>query len=276
MVRVYLSYKVMGGNKSKPNGFTIAEILIVVVVIAILAAISAVTYRGLRARATRAVVYHDLESVGKQLSILHVTRPDTFNELTGLPDTFERSEGVTITYNPLSGNKYTGLTPVQNGVLFYNTCTELIEDPQYSVINSKDGKNTQSVVMRCDDNIRAGGILITGWDSKNWDTPLDAATLEDYIDSVPYDDWWTDKQDVVRSFYRELIDRFQRWGGTFPVTSFWDPWANQWAGVPKEELPVLNPVRNADGSFCIEAYHEDYPDDVYRVTQDGKIEPGHC
>lgn len=250
--------------------------LIVIAVVAILAAITTVTYSGVQMRATRAVVYSNLKSVGEQLSIIYVTESHIFDSLTGLPDAITHSEDVTVTYNPLSGNKYTSLTPVQNGVLFYTICDELISDGRYSVIHARNGSNTQSVVMRCSDNIRGGGILITGWDSRNWNTPLRVSAIENYIDSVPYDSWWTDRQDVIRGFYRELIDRFERRGGTFPVTSFWDPWANQWSGVPKEELPPLAPMRSDDGSFCVEAYHDKYPDNVYKITETGKIEPGNC
>ncbi len=260
------------------GGFTIVEILIVIVVIAILASISVVGYRGIQLRATQAVVQNDLHALSEQLMIMAVTDAAAFSNLTGLPGSFVRSNDVVATYNPLSGaSSYSNLTPVQNGVLFYTICEELIADPFYSVIHARDGNSSQSVVMRCTDNIQAGGMLITGWDSRYWSVPVTVATIQSYMNSVPSDSWWTDRQDVVRGFYQELINRFQQKGGTFPVTTFWDPWANQWSGVYKEELPTLPAIRNSyDGDFCIEAYHSKYPDNIYKINQNGKIEEGGC
>ncbi len=151
----------MGGH-SDHKGFILVEILVVIVVIAILASISTVAYRGIRLRATQAVVYSDLGSVGQQLSIMAATEPAVFNNLNGLPGDMKHTSDVVVTYTPVSGGVYTNLTPVQNGVLFYTMCEELIADSHYSVIHAREGSGTQSVVMRCTDNIQGGGMLITG------------------------------------------------------------------------------------------------------------------
>lgn len=64
-------------------------------------------------------------------------------------------------------------------------------------------------------------------------------------------------------------------GGTWPITSFWDPWANQWSGVPKEELPM--PDANNPNNYCVAATHRKYTDVSYHITGvTGAVEPGGC
>lgn len=57
----------------RSRGFTIVELLIVVVVIAILAAIAIVSYTGISARATDAIVRADLNTLAKQVEAYKVT-----------------------------------------------------------------------------------------------------------------------------------------------------------------------------------------------------------
>lgn len=264
----------MTGSK----GFTLVELLIVCLVIAILAVISVVVYHNLQKRAADATVFKDLKSASEQLEVSYTKNPDTFRTLEELPEGFQPSDDITIRFVPQEVSEfYDNLTPVQEGVLFYEVCEELIADPHYSTIHSKDGSQTKSVVMRCDDDIENDVLQITGWDSKKWYVPLAKTALENYIDSVPYDNWWIDRQDVVRGFYTELIHRFEQKGGTFPIESFWDPWANQWSGVPKEPLPAPSPPpASAAGAYCVEAYHNKFPDNIYKITDDDKIEVGTC
>lgn len=264
------------GKPVKSKGFTLVELLLVIAVIGVLVAVTVVAYNGAKRHAAQTAVYADLKSIAEQLNTLHLSAPNEFDQLTGLPGNFTHSKDVTITYSPLLNNAYTNLTPVQNGVLFHDICVDLITDGYYSVIHSKDGNSTQSVVMECDDNVSAGSMLITGWDSRTWNAPVARADLQSYIDSVPYDNWWTDRQQVVRGFYQQMISRFEQRGGIFPITSFWDPWANQWSGVPKQELPVLSPIRINGGTFCVQGYHNEFSSDIYKIDQNGKIEAGVC
>lgn len=270
--------RLMAKAINNDRGFTLVEIFIVCVVIAILAAIAIVTYDGMQRRAASTVVFKDLKGVVEIIELGRVRPGGSRTPVLSLPESFTPSEKVVMRLVPAyTGDHYSGLTPVQNGVLFYDICEELIADPTYSTIHSKDGNDTRSVVMRCTDNISAGSLLITGWESKTWSTPLAKNTLQSYIDSVPYDNWWIDRQEVVRGFYTELIRRFEAKGGTFPVNSFWDPWANQWSGVPKQDLPSPEPPSESEiESYCIDAYHTDFSDSIYRITQDNKIEAGAC
>ena len=262
----------------KQKGFTLVELLIVCVVIALLAVIAIVAYSGLQQRAAQASVYKDLRGAAEQLSLTYVRSVTDFDNLSDLPEDFHPSEDVFVQLvSSYGGDVYTGLSAVQNGVLFYEVCEELIADPQYSVIHARDGSETQSVVMKCTDDIGANRLQITGWRSEKWYTPVTRADIQEYIDEEPYDDWWTDRQDVVRGFYTELANRFEAKGGTFPITSFWDTWANQWSGVHKEELPPPGPRPSDDkGAFCVEAWHNKFPEQVYKITQNEKIVAGRC
>lgn len=262
------------------RGFTLVELLIVCVVIAVVAAIGVVAYTGMQQRAAETTVFNDLKKASEQLQIAYVRSPASFNSIAEIPDDFRATDQVVIQYVPLalSGPSYSNLSAVQNGVLFYEVCEELINDPHYATIHARDGSATNSVVMRCTDRIEGGGLQITGWNSIFWNTPVTRDQIQGYMDSVPYDSWWTDRQDVVRGFYEELVNRFTAKGGAFPVTSFWDTWANQWSGVHKEELPAPDASVGglADGGYCVQAYHSNFPDNVFKITQDDKIEPGGC
>jgi len=253
------------------RGFTIAEILIVIVVIAILATIGIVSYGGIQRSAAKTVVMSVVRDAQKSVDIEQARGgklPST------IPENFQSSNDVDIAYIKITGDRYHDLSAVQNGVLFHKVCVSLAANPYYSVIHSKDGNNTSTVVMSCNDNVRAAGIQITGWETKTWSTPVTQQQLEAYIASVPYDSWWTDRQEVVRGFYTALISDFTSQGGTWPVTSFWDPWANEWAGVKKEELP--SPT-SSDPSYCIVATHKKYSDVQYSIRIDqGSPQEGGC
>jgi len=58
---------------TRPRGFTIVELLIVIVVIGILAAITIVSFNGVQGKATEAGVKSDLANAGKKIELLKVT-----------------------------------------------------------------------------------------------------------------------------------------------------------------------------------------------------------
>lgn len=255
----------------KQCGFTIVELLIVIVVIGILATIGAVSYNGINRRAASGSTMSDLRSAQQTMASQQAF---THAKPTALPSDIHSTDSVTLTF--VAGTShYSGLSAVQNGVLFYTICKQLIADPQYSTIHAKSGGGTNSVVMSCDDSISAGGLQITGWDTKNWAVPVTQSAIQSYIDSVPYDSWWIDRQSVVRGFYSALISQFTASGGTWPITSFWDPWANQWSGVPKSDLPA--PDSDGSDSYCIMAASVHFPDIIYHtVGSGGQIVSGAC
>ncbi len=254
------------------EGFTIVELVVVIVVVAILAAICIAVYSGMRKNAAKTTIITTLSSAMK-LSEVEALSKGT--KVAKLPDGIQIPNGVTISLVADNGPHYSNLSDVQNGVLFYSVCLELVGDSHYSVIHSRDGAAKSSVVMSCDDNIRAGGLQITGWETRNWTTPVTQQQINGYIAGVPYDSWWIDRQSVIRGFYEELSKRFAARGGTWPVNSFWDPWANQWSGVKKEELPPPDPAGTS--TYCIQGGHREYSDLVYSMSDlDATPHEGAC
>ncbi len=257
----------------KKGGYTVVETIIIIVVIGILATIVTAGYIGFSKRSAKASMEHTLKQAAKSIES-EAARSRSMP--TSFPDSFSADDGdITLKFTETGGAKYGPLTPVQNGVLFHSICKELIADSQFSTIHAREGGGTSSVMMSCDDNIQAGGLLITGWSSKNWPVPVRQSDIEAYMASIPYDNWWTDKQAVQRSFHQALIDRHTARGGDWPVLSFWDPWANKWSGVKKEELP--DTMMETEKGYCVEAIHNKYPDMKYIVTSANDTpRPGGC
>ena len=257
-------------NKGGMHGFTLVEIVIIIVVITILSLIGMVSYNGIRKNAAKSAVVSALSDAQKKLELEYAQTRTTMGELP------EAAEDVTLTRIQKEGVHYSNLSAVQNGVLFHMICRELVADPYYSVIHGRDGHQESTVVNKCDDNVFAGGILITGWNSITWSVPIQKSELQSYIDGVPEDAWWIDRQDVIRGFYSELMRRFESRGGTWPIYSFWNTWAApDNSGVPYQPLPEPDPPE--EGVYCIQGVYADFPDMVFIITdQDGTPREGNC
>jgi prepilin-type N-terminal cleavage/methylation domain-containing protein len=258
---------------TKTTGFTIVELVVVIVVIGIIAALVAVAYIGTQRSAsntqTLAAIKDAVDVVGAE------TARNGGNQLASMPTNYTAPSDVTVKYVPQSSLHYSGLNNVQGGVLFYNVCKQLVSDPNYSTIHSRDGSQTSNIVMSCDDNVQANSLQITGWDTRTWSVPLTQSQIQSYMASVPADSWWTDKQSVIQGFYSTLMSTYSSEGGSWPVQSFWDPWANQYSGVQKQNLPSPDPVTGA--SYCISAVSNKYPDMSYIVTADNTTpRSGNC
>lgn len=251
----------------RSSGFTVVELLLVIVVIAVLATLTVVTYGGIQRQAASSQVMTTLRNVYGVVSQEIITNGGIKPSV--LPAGITIPSDISLSYIPLSDTHYSGLTTVQQGVLFHDICEQLVENPYYSTAHSRDGSDAESVILSCDDNIQANTLQITGWDSMVWSTPLQRSTIEAYIESVPYDDWWTDKQAVIRNFYTTLMNLYTGSGGSWPVASFWDSWATQHSGVMMQALPEPDVVNNP--RYCLVATHRQYGDVTYVITADNPV-----
>lgn len=276
------------------SGFTIVEIIVVIVIIGILAALGTVAYNGLQKRAAGNAVLSDIENASAIVEQYAAKNNGQFPDNTYLQANLTKSSGVNISIvladNSGSTNAgstvYSNLTAVQNGVLFQKTCQDLMGDPNYTTIHGSDGygnNQTATVQINCKDNIAATVLQVTGWQSVSWNTPVTKTAIQSYMSSVPTDSYWYDRQTVVRTYYQTLMDRFEAQGGTFPVTSFWDPWANQWDGVPYQALPALPPPSTTTQpneltkSYCVIGTSAKYSDIIYSFSSSElKAKQGNC
>lgn len=182
------------------------------------------------------------------------------------------SGGVTLTLK-WSGTftRYSNLSPVQNGVLLSQICQTLIDEGAGKGVDK--GGNTQTYIMGCG-NWNHNSMQVTGWDTRVWNTPVTSDQLLQYASSFTTSDSWNSAQiGVVKNFYTQLAERQKSMGGSFPITSFWDSWANSGnGGVIYQALPSSPQTKI---SFCIEA-SADGTDKVWHISDDSVIREGAC
>ena len=251
-------------------GFTIVELLIVVVVIAILVAITVVSYNGITKQTAEAAVKSHLNDVAAQMRLeLH----DSYAFPSTLPANLTATSNVTVQVKSAGvETHYTGLTPVQNGVLFSVICQNLIDS---GVGKGQDqGGNIQDYITGCG-NWNYNKVQIGGWDNEVWDTPVDVQQLRDYGNTFTTNTSYhkVGHESTVKTFYNTLADNFIRQGGTSPLTSFWDYWASpESGGVSYQALP--------DGEkadyYCAEAQSKRVSSVIWHVTQTNNIAIGPC
>lgn len=254
----------------KKAGFTIVELLIVIVVIAILAAITIVAFNGVQARVRVATLQNDLAATSRLMAATHA---DTGAYPGVLPPDVQPSKDVRLELITTQGG-YSNLSPVQNGVLFQAVCQSLINEGYGSGVNN--GGGTEHYITGCHVYNR-GWMQINGWSAHNFTAPISSSSVYDWYNAnVATEAWRPNKKQIFLDFATELSQRFSASGGTFPVASFWDSWANSTnGGQLREELPAPS-TETSDTTFCIEATHAALENTTWHVKENGKPTAGAC
>jgi len=252
------------------TGFTIVELLIMIAVIGILAAITIVGYSAVQRSATERSIQSTLETASTEMQRFAAQNGGDYP--TSLPSEVEIATSTTLTLvDSGDTNYYPSVSAVQNGVLFATICQDLIDEGVGDGVDQ--GGTTRDYISGCG-NWNDDGMQITGWDTEQYDTPLSKETLFAYADT--YDggtSFHPNQAPTVKNFYYELIDRFERSGGSFAITSFWDFWATPSnGGVQQEPLPDPIPTPY----FCIEGTSNTYSDILWHVTNSLRLEAGGC
>jgi len=249
--------------------FTIVEIIVVVTAIGILAAISVIGYSNIQRGAMTASLKSDLDHAASEMQ--HEFQHSGLYP-TSLPSDFETSRNSTIAVKSAgTSNYYTNLTPVQNGVLFAQLCQDLINEGVGKGVDK--GGTTQSYITGCG-NWNYNSTQITGWNTKQWSTPVQKDQLLNYATSFTTSDSWNKAQEgVVKNFYTQLVERQEKQGGSFPITTFWDYWATDSNGGVKQE-PLGTPQTTA--YYCAEGTISGISDIIWHVDETHRITSGPC
>jgi len=263
----------MGIDKTKKlavAGFTIVELLIVIVVIGILAAIVIVAYNGVQQRAGEVTVKSDLANAAKAMETDYAVNGTAYAAV--LPATVKTSPGVELRLIRETGG-YSGLTPVQIGVLFRDICQSLVTAGEGSGTNIVGG--VEQYITSCS-VYGYNSLHINGWHSNHFATPVSAAGIGSwYSANAGFDAWRPNKQAVYQTFAQKLSEQMQALAGTTVATTFWDPWASPGNGVMIQNLPPPNPPSDPT-TFCIEATHTRYSGIQLYVRNGGSPTAGTC
>jgi prepilin-type N-terminal cleavage/methylation domain-containing protein len=267
-MNVPLSFSGVPQNR-RGQGFTIIELLIVIVVIGILAAIIIVAFNGIQRRAAITTLQSDLSNASK---LMKVAAADTGSFPSSLPAAVRASKSVTLSLKTQGTPVYSGLTPVQNGLLFYDTCRQLISEGLGQKLD--DGHHYISACNVYNKN----QIHIDGWNGRDVNTPLTTASLDTYVSSYSGGEKPLFTTEAT-NFMNQLKTRFQASGGVFSIASFWDSWATPVnGGVMKPSMPAPTSTSGAidPSDFCINAVYANYPDLKWHITALAAPIEGEC
>lgn len=245
------------------TGFTLVELLIVITVIAILAAITIVVYTGFQKRAVASALYSDIDNANKSVQIALSKEGGTAH----LPADYQASPGDTVEVVLSNLPGYSNLSSVQNGVLFYTICNDLVADGYGKGVNK--GGQQEQYISACNIYNYTQLQVNSSWSGHNFNIPVSSSALDAVADGINYNDSWRPNRTAIeQAFYRAWNTRFLAEGGNYPVTTFWDAWANSSnGGVTQENLPTAD--SGAADHYCIQAHNPKYGDMYYHLTNGG-------
>lgn len=250
----------------KHAGFTIVELLVVIVVIGILAAVTIVSYRGLSNRAIASSATSDLTTVKKHMEIAAAKGGGKYPNF--IPDDVKASKDITLRL--VQSKPYSGLSSVQNGVLFQEVCNQLVAEGYGNGTNL--GGGSDQYISGC--NVWSHtSVQINGWNSHVFPTPLSATSVRTWYDAnVANEAWFPNKRQTYFNFADELSARFTNLGGTFPIADFYDNYASAYS---YQTLPTPN-AGYIPTEYCVEASHVTRTSLVWHVDQTGTVRDGVC
>ena len=190
-----------------------------------------------------------------------------------LPSTIKASQSVTLTLTAQGGTAvYSGLSASQNGLLFYDTCHQLLSEG----VGQKpdDGHH---YISACD-VYNKNQIHIEGWNGRDVNVSLTSASLDSYV-STYSGGQKAEFTAVATDFMNQLKTRFQAAGGVFPVTKFWDSWATPTnGGVMKPTMPAPTSTGGTvdPDAFCIEATYATEATLKWHIDQGSSPKEGQC
>lgn len=252
------------------RGFTIVELLVVIVVISILVTITIVGYGAWQKRVALTSVKSDLTQGYSAMKTKSNFSNQYYSSSSELAENFKPSQENVITVVPSSGASlpvYKELSSVQNGVLFYTICGDLVSEGYGRGTNN--GGQMEQYISACNVYNKNQLQVNSSWTPQNFSTSVSSTALTDLAQSINYvDSWRPNRTQIEKDFYNTWASRFVTEGGAYPITSFWDAWANGGnGGVMKDPLPAPDSYNGAStGDFCIEAFNSRYPTDVMHIT----------
>ncbi len=256
-------------NQRWAPAFTVVELIITIVVIGVLVTVAAIGYNGVQKTTAIRSAQSDLDALSADMQRIQL-KDGSYP--TSVPSSTSSSNAIDLTIKQAgTAQVYTSLTPVQNGMLFAQICQNLIDEGVGQGQNN--GGETQPYVSGCG-QWNYNSTQITGWVTKQWATPVTKEQLSSYAANFTTSDTYNKAHEpTLKEFYNQLITRHLRQGGSFPITSFWDYWANSGNGGVMQQ-PLGQPTLKK--YYCAEAKSQRYSDIIWQVTEDADIQPGSC
>lgn len=251
--------------------FTIVELVVVIVAVAIIAATAVVAYSAVQSQARIRAVEADLSRGATEMQRLY---QQTGAYPTVLPSTITASNNQVTLSLKKSGSYiyYSGLNAVQNGVLFSKICENLLAEGVGKGVDANG--ESHDYVSGCG-NWNNNNMQVTAWTTKQWPTPVTASQLSSYAASYTVSTAFhkQGQEKATKAFYNGLVERMQLQGGTFPITSFWDYWADPGnGGVMYQSIDTNGQTRPV---YCIQG-STNSGNDIWHVDQTSKVSQGPC